>query len=360
MKTTKNQAEAVRSYLATLGHNISHVQALEVIARGAGQRSRHVAPHGAPVRMPVTPLMTAETALKLHYGEEGEHPLFQRSDWMTTKGYPTYWAWLSTKVRDIGNLELEGVTGSAEHISDFALSEQIKADYWVSGHDASDLASAELRLMNECGWLFENPEAACTFLLEAPSLKQLSGMAAATIKATYLASPRASTNVALALAQLKTMCQTLFGTPLMRRKFLMDEAHVDSRTIFGIQTDSEVFGVETHYYGTQQGRQDGLFRLMSRAVQYENGVLLGAGGTEGIISSRAYYFFEIEVQRENDEDSTEIEVESEKYTQALSVRNEAASIGAIGALVLVDSESLGTVQELAKNIEPLRDILGAF
>jgi protein-disulfide isomerase-like protein with CxxC motif len=42
MKTTKNQAAAVRSYLATLGVSISHVQALEVIARGAGLRSRHV------------------------------------------------------------------------------------------------------------------------------------------------------------------------------------------------------------------------------------------------------------------------------------------------------------------------------
>jgi hypothetical protein len=42
MKTSKNQANAVRSYLATLGIEIGHVQALEVIARGAGDRSRHV------------------------------------------------------------------------------------------------------------------------------------------------------------------------------------------------------------------------------------------------------------------------------------------------------------------------------
>lgn len=42
MKTTKNQADAVRSYLAGLGHEITHCQALEVIARGEGFRSRHV------------------------------------------------------------------------------------------------------------------------------------------------------------------------------------------------------------------------------------------------------------------------------------------------------------------------------
>lgn len=42
MKATKNQADAVRSYLAGLGYEITHCQALEVIARGEGLRSRHV------------------------------------------------------------------------------------------------------------------------------------------------------------------------------------------------------------------------------------------------------------------------------------------------------------------------------
>lgn len=41
MKATKNQANSVRDYLATIGHDITHVQALEVIARGQGLRSRH-------------------------------------------------------------------------------------------------------------------------------------------------------------------------------------------------------------------------------------------------------------------------------------------------------------------------------
>ncbi len=39
---TKAQANAVREYLATLGVELSHVQALEVLARGQGLRSRHV------------------------------------------------------------------------------------------------------------------------------------------------------------------------------------------------------------------------------------------------------------------------------------------------------------------------------
>lgn len=38
---TKAQADAVRTYLQTLGVTLSHVQALEVIARGQGMRSRH-------------------------------------------------------------------------------------------------------------------------------------------------------------------------------------------------------------------------------------------------------------------------------------------------------------------------------
>ena len=42
MKVSKNQADAVRSYLSSIGHEITHVQALEVIARGNGFRSRHV------------------------------------------------------------------------------------------------------------------------------------------------------------------------------------------------------------------------------------------------------------------------------------------------------------------------------
>lgn len=39
---TKAQATAVRKYLATLGFELTHTQALEVIARGEGFRSRHL------------------------------------------------------------------------------------------------------------------------------------------------------------------------------------------------------------------------------------------------------------------------------------------------------------------------------
>lgn len=38
---TKAQAQAVREYLASLGVSLTHTQALEVIARGQGMRSRH-------------------------------------------------------------------------------------------------------------------------------------------------------------------------------------------------------------------------------------------------------------------------------------------------------------------------------
>lgn len=41
-QATKAQAQAVREYLAGIGHDISHTQALEVLARGQGLRSRQV------------------------------------------------------------------------------------------------------------------------------------------------------------------------------------------------------------------------------------------------------------------------------------------------------------------------------
>lgn len=43
---TKAQATAVRDYLATLGIELSHTQALEVIARGEGMRSHHLLANG--------------------------------------------------------------------------------------------------------------------------------------------------------------------------------------------------------------------------------------------------------------------------------------------------------------------------
>lgn len=51
---TKAQAQAVREYLTTLGVDITHTQALEVIARGEGRRSRHAPSLAAPEQAPVT------------------------------------------------------------------------------------------------------------------------------------------------------------------------------------------------------------------------------------------------------------------------------------------------------------------
>jgi hypothetical protein len=69
MKATKNQATAVRAYLTGIGHSISHVQALEVIARGCGHRSRHVksattvAVQTAPTAKPGSWLALADPSL---------------------------------------------------------------------------------------------------------------------------------------------------------------------------------------------------------------------------------------------------------------------------------------------------------
>lgn len=50
---TKAQAQAVREYLTTLGVDLTHTQALEVIARGEGRRSRHAPQLAAPEQAPV-------------------------------------------------------------------------------------------------------------------------------------------------------------------------------------------------------------------------------------------------------------------------------------------------------------------
>jgi hypothetical protein len=169
MKASKQQAQAVRSYLSGIGCNISHVQALEVIARGQGLRSRHVKstvesapsapPNGAATMlanalallltdvenvcdfgMPFTdehnnmhvsvmaarkalaswnmsggqteaaPSMSAGEMLRLKYGEDNEHPDYPRGDWLFVSSKlrttQTYWDWVATRLESVENEEL--------------------------------------------------------------------------------------------------------------------------------------------------------------------------------------------------------------------------------------------------------------
>lgn len=59
---TKAQAGAVREYLATLGLDISHTQALEVIARGDGMRSRHLLAAGKPSQSTMAAVVSSSPA----------------------------------------------------------------------------------------------------------------------------------------------------------------------------------------------------------------------------------------------------------------------------------------------------------
>lgn len=71
---TKAQAQAVREFLGTLGMEITHTQALEVIARGEGRRSRHApqlacatAATSAPLEAPNRGITQAATEVVYGY-----------------------------------------------------------------------------------------------------------------------------------------------------------------------------------------------------------------------------------------------------------------------------------------------------
>lgn len=175
MKPSKNQVAAVRSYLSSIGHEISHVQALEVIARGQGHRSRHVVtadlklskrfcskcecpldasayctdaacPYSdwpqavklsdlqrlsaseieycyAIAKRKRTPDETSSAsnadALRLQYGEDNEHPNYPRGDWLfeasKSRTNLTYWDWVALKLEAVEDIsEDEDVENNKE------------------------------------------------------------------------------------------------------------------------------------------------------------------------------------------------------------------------------------------------------
>lgn len=59
-QATKAQAQAVRAYLRTLGCELTHTQALEVLARGQGMRSRHVLAASVDTPAPAAPTESPE------------------------------------------------------------------------------------------------------------------------------------------------------------------------------------------------------------------------------------------------------------------------------------------------------------
>lgn len=394
MKTTKNQADAVRSYLAGLGFEISHCQALEVIARGEGLRSRHVKTDSAGVQAPaVAPVVcprcaekaTSEcgcsscgTALKdgycqdstclyndwpqyvrrddcsvfsteevedmygikirvhgepelsnseklrLHYGEENEHPDYPRGDWLfqasTQRTNQTYWDWVATRLESIDSDEL---------LSDEERSERIRTEYFESGCARSDLEEALSRLVSECEDLFEDEESAMAFLLSTesatPSTPLSAQELAETIKAEYLASRCHADDVDHAVSRLMAECGDLFKDNRRAWQFVMEENHEDSGDeMFVVQMESEPFGREVFVYFTEEERRAGIVRLMAKAVDLNDGV------------PRDYYFSEIDSDLEKNSPEYEIALEKRRLEGQINDKTEVfyqdKLIGTIAAL----------------------------
>ncbi|MDO8417719.1 MAG: hypothetical protein Q7S87_16085 [Agitococcus sp.] len=297
MKITKNQANAVRTYLAGLGCQISHVQALEVIARGAGNRSRHVGPQVTAVGetdVDVVPLRATETVLHLQYGNKEEHSLFPRSDWVKTQGHPTYGSWLAMKTSDVGTIEVRDICAFAEEPSALNLACQIKAGYLAGACESED--------------------------------------------------------VAIAVDRLRIECAGLFATGVHAWEFLMEESHDDSADTFGIQTESELFGEEFHFYCSEEERQKALYRLMNSAIRGEQGISAGLAIPRTVVPVREYYFFQFAACTDLESDNAA----SEEYAQALDNRTKVA---AIDSCVWVDDAELGTIDQLVNNITLLHSAI---
>jgi len=161
MKATKNQAAAVRSYLSTLGLNISHVQALEVIARGAGQRSRHVkAPAVHKADQAELPADTFERAMALCV--EAEYPANAVD---TVDRLVALFPELFVEGEDAQGFLVDGMDGSVGlQCEVLCLANAIRDEYLTAGRTQVAQAKALRSLVQDCSGIFKEYRSAYVFL----------------------------------------------------------------------------------------------------------------------------------------------------------------------------------------------------
>lgn len=386
MKATKNQANAVRAYLATLGLDIGHVQALEVIARGAGQRSRHVqAPaasvSGAAEQAPVRDVFaqaqevwaryradggtlnqaTAKSQLMALFPELFDSPeaaveFLESEDDESVDLYcelvslanairQTYedagrtQAAQAKALRDLvmhcnvlfqeyraAHVFLGGTFVSSQGTA--ILADAIRAAYHDSGCQRSDLEEAVQRLVTECADLFDGEEAAVAFLHEEPEMPEASdGMSRAQeIKAEYDSSRCHADDVDHAVRRLMAECPGLFSDDRKAWSFINEEQHEELEgEDFLVQVESELFGNEVFTYYTEEERRAGVIRLMAKAVELNDGV------------TRRYYFTNID---------SDLEKNSPEYDQALEQRDIEGEI--VDSVVSYQGTRIGSIAELTE------------
>lgn len=176
MKATKNQANAVRSYLATLGIEIGHVQALEVIARGAGLRSRHAPaattaePHGTNVDDPVRDAFGELLALRVTYREPGS--ALNTAD--AVQQVQSLLPCLFSSADDIEEFLEDSETGSVTtECEAMCRAGALRQAYVQSGRTPSAQATALKALVRQCGEFFTKYEDAYLFLTQFDETEHL-------------------------------------------------------------------------------------------------------------------------------------------------------------------------------------------
>ena len=389
MKATKNQTNAVRAYLATLGIEIGHVQALEVIARGAGQRSRHVqAPAAAggnvasgadqaPARDAFAQAQevwaqyraeggtlnqaTAKSQLMALFPELFDSPeaaveFLESEDDESVDRYCELVS-LANAIRQAYEEAGRTPAAQAEALKDLVtqcnilfreyraayvflggtgissqgtslLSDAIRAAYHDSGCQRSDLEEAVHRLVTECADSFEGEEAAVAFLHEEAETPAATDEVskAQEIKAEYDSSRCHADDVDHAVRRLMAECPGLFSDDRRAWSFINEEQHEELEgEDFLVQVESELFGNEVFTYYTEEERRAGVIRLMAKAVELNDGV------------NRRYYFTNID---------SDIEKNSPEYDQALEERDIEGEI--VDSVVKYQGNRIGSIAELTE------------
>jgi len=241
MKATKNQAAAVRSYLSTLGVNISHVQALEVIARGEGHRSRHVkastpaqpsVPQELATEAPVDTFAQAVALCEARGNLSGIGPLVRQLRAL----FPELF---TSDARAQEFIDDDADESVHLHCETLRLANAIRAQYFAEACTQAAQGEALLQLMSNCGEIFCDYRSAYTFLsgtLVAPSSAHAEPAAARVdnqgersdcIKAEYLSSGCQRSDLEEALSRLLAECGDLFESEESAMAFLMEVNEMD-------------------------------------------------------------------------------------------------------------------------------------
>lgn len=327
-KPSKNQANAVREYLASIGHNISHVQALEVIARGAGYRSRHAVGKAEPnpTTAPTAAQLIAVRCKKCDTELDDE-------------GYCgdltcPYHSWPQKVPEDdlsyYSTAVLEHKYG-AKRRSQEVVAEEIRWEYYGSGCQRSDFEEAVASLLKRCSALFDSEESAVRYLMDADAPAAGEDPSdevarASAIKAEYNESRCHADDVDHAVKRLMAECPSIYQDSRKAWGYINEETHEELEgQDYLVQVESEVFGPEVFTYYTEEERRAGIVRLMAKAVELNDGV------------DRHYYFSEV---------SSNIEKDTVEYDQELRMRELEGSI--VGGLVTFQGNEIGTIADITE------------